>query len=62
MKFLLLTVIALGGCVTPKQWSAEDHKEVMMTCKQACNGKMKSYNILYPQCMCRLKKQKLEKL
>jgi len=49
-----ITIMALlTGCTTPDRWSAENHREMLMSCRVACIGSgVASYESYLGQCKC----------
>lgn len=56
MRLLLAVLILLilsESCITPDQWSAQEHRAQMRQCSLACGeGRMASYDAWSAKCKC----------
>ena len=53
---IIILLITMSGCLTIKYWTAEDHQEMLMTCKTACANKMRTYTPATGVCVCQKKR------
>lgn len=50
---VIFVCLFLTSCVTPKNWSSDDHRETMLACKIMCGkNRVKSYEPLTAECDC----------
>lgn len=49
---VIISLMLLTSCVTPKNWSNTEHQDNMLMCRVTCDRSVKSYNPLTGECEC----------
>jgi len=57
MKSLIILSLSIGfmSCTTPRNWGANAHQEMLITCRAACKPYPLNYEPLTGNCQCLIK-------